>query len=112
MVGKSAATAIKQNIVQCQDIMLRMNSQHITLQEHPSTQLKRGGTFSLISLGSLSTTLSLVKTIPLQIILPELTLLKEINHTKSFKAHLEGTVRERKDMRCQRQDKVWFVKMS
>ena len=46
----------------------------------------------------------------MQIILPELTLLKEMIHAKIFKAHLEGTVQERKDIQCKRQDKVWFAK--
>lgn len=63
-----------------------MNSQHITLQEHLSTQLERGGTFSLFPLAVSPTTPSLIKAIPVQILLPELTQLREIIHTKSFKA--------------------------
>lgn len=51
--------------------MLRMRSYHFTLQEHLSTQLKRGGTFfSHFPCQSLQ---QLSKIIPLWIILPDIT---------------------------------------
>lgn len=57
--------------------MLWMGSYHITLQKHPSTQLKRGGTFfSHFPWQSLQ---QLFKIIPLWIIFPEINLLEILN---------------------------------